>query len=155
MKSTVRHARAENLPEKHKAEHPDYEYTRRDFVPRGSSEHTLVSIYEIPPGKSAYPYHYHHKAEETFYILRGEGTLKTPDGEKSVRAGDLLFFPANEGGAHKLTNTGTDILAYIDFDVIHDLDAAVYPDSGKIGIWGKGINRVYRTDDDTEYYEGE
>ena len=53
MKSTVCHARPEDLPAKHKAEHPDYEYTRRDFVPRGSSEHTLVSIYEIPPGKSA------------------------------------------------------------------------------------------------------
>lgn len=47
MKSTIRRARPEDLPEKHKAEHPDYEYTRRDFVPRGTSEHTMVSIYEV------------------------------------------------------------------------------------------------------------
>lgn len=153
--STIKHARPEDLPAKHKSEHSDYEYIRRDFVPRGAANHTMVSIYEIPPGKSAYPYHYHHKDEETFYILRGEGILKTPDGEEPVRAGDFLFFPADEGGAHKLTNTGTVALVYIDFDVIHDLDAAVYPDSGKIGIWGKGINRVYRLADDTEYYEGE
>lgn len=40
-------------------------------------------------------------------------------------------------GAHKLTNTSkTENLVYIDFDVIHDLDVTVYPDSNKIGIWG-------------------
>ena len=66
-----------------------------------------------------------------------------------------VSFPANEGGAHKLTNTGTETLAYIDFDVIHDLDAAVYPDSGKIGIWGKGINKIYPKDGNVDYYDGE
>ena len=47
------------------------------------------------------------------------------------------------------------MLIYIDFDVVHDLDVAVYPDSGKIGIWGKNVNRVWRTDDDVDYYENE
>ena len=36
-----------------------------------------------------------------------------------------------------------------------DLDAAVYPDSGKIGIWGKGTNQVYRPEDEAEYFNGE
>ena len=73
-----------------------------------------------------------------------------------MTAGDLLFFPADESGAHKLTNCSeTEKLVYLDFDVIHDLDAAVYPDSGKIGVWGKGINRVYRMDENVDYYEGE
>ena len=68
----------------------------------------------------------------------------------------MLFFPAGSAGAHKLTNaSATEKLVYIDFDVIHDLDAAVYPDSGKIGVWGKGINRVYRLEDDVPYYDGE
>ena len=31
----------------------------------------------------------------------------------------------------------------------------VYPDSGKLGIWGKDTNRIYRLDDDVDYYEGE
>ena len=35
------------------------------------------------------------------------------------------------------------------------LDKAVYPDSGKIGIWGKDINRVYRMDENVDYYTGE
>ena len=115
-----------------------------------------MRVYEIPPGKSAYPYHYHLKNEETFFILKGEGLLKTPEGEKTVRPGDFLFFPADESSAHKLTNSSDrEMLVYIDFDVVHDLDVAVYPDSGKIGIWGKEVNRVWRTDDDVDYYEDE
>ena len=115
-----------------------------------------MSVYEVPPQKAAYPYHYHLQDEETFYILSGEGLLKTPEGEKRVSAGDMLFFPAGSEGAHKLTNTSlTEKLVYIDFDVIHDLDAAIYPDSGKIGVWGKDINRVYPLDANVDYYEGE
>lgn len=44
---------------------------------------------------------------------------------------------------------------YIDFDVCHEIDVAVYPDSGKIGIWGKEVNRVYDLDADVDYYKGE
>ncbi len=152
----VKHSRMTELPARSKAEHPDYAYTRRDFVRRGEAEGTLVSIYEIPPMKSAYPYHYHLKDEETFYIISGEGLLKTPDGERPVHGGELLFFPAGSEGAHKLTNTSpTEKLVYIDFDAVHDLDAAFYPDSGKIGVWGKGVNQVFRTEDHVDYYDGE
>ena len=154
--SGIRHDNIEQLPTKHTHRHEGYEYFRKKFVPMGTAEHTQVGIYEIPPKKAAYPYHYHLKDEETFYIISGKGLLKTPDGEKTVKAGDLLFFPAGSEGAHKLTNTSeTENLVYIDFDVIHDLDVAVYPDSGKIGIWGKDVNRVYLQDTDVDYYEGE
>ena len=153
--SQFKHSRIEDLPVSHKCDQVGYEYFRRKFIPFGGAKNTLVSVYEIPPGKAAYPYHYHHKNEETFYIIRGEGLLKTPEGERPVKAGDLLFFPADSSGAHKLTNTGTEPLVYIDFDVIHDLDVCFYPDSGKLGIWGKDTNRIYRLDDDVDYYEGE
>jgi len=153
---TVKHATAEELPEKHKCKHPDYEHIRRDFVPRGYARSAQVSIYEVPPGKSAYPYHYHLQDEEVFFILSGVGLLRTPEGEREVKAGELLFFPAGSGGAHKLTNLSeTEVLRYIDFDVIHELDVAVYPDSGKIGIWGMDTNKIYPIDGDVDYYQGE
>ena len=140
----------------HKCEHEGYEYFRRKFIPFGGAKNTLVSVYEIPPGKAAYPYHYHHKNEETFYILSGEGILKTPEGERKVFAGELLFFPTGPAGAHKLTNcSDEENLVYIDFDVVHDVDIAVYPDSDKIGIWCMGINKIYPQSDDVDYYEGE
>ena len=151
-----KHINAADLPVHRNTKNPAYGFPRKEFIRRGEASETLVSIYEIPPGQCAFPYHYHLKDEETFFILSGEGLLKTPEGERAVRPGDLLFFPAGDEGAHKLTNTSaTEKLVYIDFDVIHDLDAAIYPVSGKIGVWGKGVNRVYRLDDNVNYYEGE
>lgn len=154
--SEMKHSRIEDIAASHKCEHEGYEYYRRKFVPFGGAKNTVVSVYEIPPQKSAYPYHYHHKNEETFYILTGEGILKTPGGERKVTAGDLLFFPTGPEGAHKLTNCSeTENLVYIDFDVVHDIDIAVYPDSEKIGVWGMGINKIFPRSGDVGYYAGE
>ncbi len=154
--SGIKHVNWQDIPAKRKAEHENYQYNRRKFLGFGETANTCVSVYEIPPGKAAYPYHYHHKNEETFFIISGTGLLKTPAGESAVGPGDLLYFPANENGAHKLTNmSDTQPLVYIDFDVVHDIDVTVYPDSNKIAVWGKDTNRVYRTDDDVDYYTGE
>ena len=154
--SEIKHSKIEAIPVSHKCEHEGYEYFRRKFVPFGGANNTLVSVYEIPPGKAAYPYHFHYKNEETFFILSGEGLLRTPKGERTVKAGELLFFPAGPEGAHILKNSSeTEMLCYIDFDVVHDIDVAVYPDSDKIGIWGRGINKIYPRKADVNYYEGE
>ena len=151
----MKHLNLEDLPRKQKTGAEGYEFIRRDFLAVHEAR-TLTRVYEIPPGKSAYPYHYHLKNEETFFILKGEGLLRTNEGERTVRSGDLLFFPAGEEGAHKLTNTSaTEMLVYLDFDIVHDLDVTVYPDSGKIGVWGKDTNKIYRIGDDVDYYEGE
>ncbi len=152
----ILHVKIEDVPRRHRNEHVDYEYFRRVLVPIGTAEQCNISILEIPPGKSAYPYHYHVKNEEIFYIISGQGVLKTPSGEKPVAAGEVIYFPANENGAHKLTNSSdTEMLVYMDFDTSHDLDVCFYPDSGKIGVWGKGIDQLYEADETVEYYEGE
>ena len=154
--SKIKQSKIGDIPVSHRSEHEGYEYFRRKFIPFGGAKNSVVSVYEIPPGKSAYPYHFHYKNEETFYILSGEGILRTPNGERKVAAGELLFFPAGETGAHKITNTSeTENLVYLDFDVVHDIDVAVYPDSHKIGIWGMGINKIYPQNADVDYYDGE
>jgi len=150
----ILHTHIDDIPEKHKCAHEGYEYRRRDLTSRGQAK-LMASRYEIPPGKAAYPYHWHTQNEELFYILSGCGTLRTPQGERAVQAGDVLFFPASEQGAHKLTNTGTEPLVYLDFATSHDIDVALYPDSGKIGVWGMGINQVYKTETQVGYFEGE
>ena len=151
----MKHRNIDDLSRKHKTGAEGYEFFRRDLLAVHEAQ-SLVRVYELPPGKSAYPYHYHLKNEETFFILKGEGLLRSAEGERTVKAGDLLFFPAGEEGVHKLTNTSeTELLVYLDFDVVHDLDVTVYPDSGKIGIWGKDTNKIYRMNNDVPYYEGE
>ena len=151
----MKHRNIEELPRKHKTGAEGYEFYRRDLMAVHEAR-SLVRVYELPPGKSAYPYHYHLKNEETFFILKGQGLLRSPEGERLVKPGDLLFFPTGEDGAHKLTNTSdTEPLVYLDFDVVCDLDVTVYPDSGKLGIWGKDTNKIYHIDDDVDYYDGE
>lgn len=154
--SEFKHASIDSLPTRHKAEHDGYEYDRQTFVHRSEANQCVVNIFRIPPMKSAFPYHYHHNNEETFYIISGHGILRTPDGERTVSAGDLLFFPANERGAHKLTNSSaTEYLVYLDFDTSNEIDVTVYPDSEKIAIWGKDTNQVFRMQDQVDYYHGE
>jgi uncharacterized cupin superfamily protein len=150
------HTNLETIPAAHKSGHKDYEYYKHPIIPRDATSQCVVSVNEIPPGKSAYPYHYHTQNEEVYYIISGSGTLKTPSGDRAVSAGDFLFFPADESGAHKLTNASeSEMLVYIDFDTKNDIDIAFYPDSGKIGIWGKGINQLYKVSDKVDYYENE
>lgn len=144
------------LPAVSKNEHEGYAHIRRKFVPIRPDGQCTVSVYELPPGNSMCPYHYHLQNEEVFYIISGTGRLLTPQGEQTVTAGDLLFFPANENGAHKLTNSSeTEPLRYLDFDTSNAIDVAVYPHSGKMGVWGKDVNKLYRMDDTTAYYDGE
>ena len=144
-----------DVPKTHKNDHKDYEYFCQKLVGRGVGGCTVMQ-YEVPPGKAPFPYHYHAKNEESFYILSGCGLLKTVDGEREVQAGDFLYFPAGPGGAHKLTNTSDkDLLVYIDFDTEHDLEVTVYPDSDKVAIWGQGFNTMYPQNQAVDYYEGE
>ena len=150
----ILHQHIDDIPEQHRCEHAGYEYRKRQLLQRGQAK-CMASLYEIPPGKAAYPYHWHTQNEELFYILSGCGVLKTPQGERDVRAGDVLFFPANEHGAHKLCSTGEAPLVYLDFGTSHEIDVALYPDSGKIGVWGRGVNQVYKTETQVGYYEGE
>lgn len=155
MEPRILQKNLEELEAQHKTGPGDYEYYRRKFVPLGQANQCVVSVYEIPPGKAAYPYHYHLKNEEVFFILQGRGVLRTPEGERQVGAGELLFFPAESSGAHKLTNTGEEPLLYVDFDTQNALDVAVYPDSHKIGVWGRNVNKLFREEDAADYYEGE
>ena len=139
-----------------KWEHPDYAYQKRVIVGKEDAAHLDVSVYEIPPGKAAYPYHYHAGNEEVFFILSGSGLLRTPDGERTVTAGDFLYFPNNEKGAHKLTNVSDhEPLVYVDFDTRHDPEVVFYPDSGKVGVSGGGMRLFVPTDQQVDYYDGE
>ena len=48
---------------------------------------TFVTFYTLMPGKTNFPYHYHSVREEVFYIISGTGTLKTPEGDRTVTEG--------------------------------------------------------------------
>ncbi len=146
-----------SLIPKHKCEHESFEYYKYEIAKRRDENQCQVSIYEIPPKKAGYPYHYHTKSEEVFYIISGSGILETPVGNRPVAAGDVIICPPNEKGAHKLINSSEEeMLVYLDCDTIHSPDVAYYPHSNKVGIITTGqSDAFYKSDDKVDYYEGE
>ena len=112
-----------------------------------------LSVYDLPPGQSAFPYHYELGREEWLLVLAGRPTLRDPDGEYELEPGDLVLFPEGEEGAHKLTNNGEDVARIAMISNKDEPSVAFYPDSGKIGMWPAG--KLFRVADEVDYFDGE
>src|SRR5688500_17682553 len=66
--------------------------------------------YEVPPGRTAFPRHYHAAMEEAIFVLGGTGTLRIGESSVDISAGDYVTFPCGPDHAHQLVNTGADTL---------------------------------------------
>jgi len=124
------------------------------------------SLYEIEPGRGAWPFHYHAANEEGIYVLEGSGTLRFGRAEVQVSERDYVTSPAaRQEGAHQLVNTSDSTLRYLCFSTMIEPDVTIYPDSGKIGVFvgaAPGSPKEKRTlgkflngDAEVAYYEGE
>ena len=142
---------------KHKSEREPFEYIKYEITERSRDNQCYVCLYDIPPGKAGYPYHYHTANTEVFYIISGSGVIETPDGAKGITAGDVIVCPPNVKGAHKIINTSeTDMLTYLDCDTANSPDVVFYPTSGKVGALVQGENSIFfDTNSSVDYYKGE
>ena len=98
-------------------------------------------LYIVPPGQANCPYHY-ESDEEWLLVLEGRLTVRHPEGEDELEAGDLVCFPAGPDGAHKLTNNGDVPVRMLIVSTANLPSVAVYPDSDKIGViadWGERV----------------
>jgi uncharacterized cupin superfamily protein len=92
------------------------------------------TLYEVDPGKRAFPMHAHMANEEAIYILEGEGTMRIGESQVPVRAGDYVAFPPGPQSAHQLINTSSAPLRYLCMSTMRGPEVALYPDSGKVGV---------------------
>ncbi|HEX3764247.1 MAG TPA: cupin domain-containing protein [Kofleriaceae bacterium] len=119
------------------------------------------SLYELPPGKRAFPFHYHLANEEAIYLLDGEATLRLGDREIAVRAGDYIAIPVGPGHAHQLINTSAAPVHYLCMSTTLTPEVAVFPDTQKIGFStalggpAGGPFELQRLGTSLTYYEGE
>ena len=95
--------------------------------------------------------------EEVFHIISGEGTLRTPDGEKIISKGDVIVMPANENGAHQLVNTSDSPLVYLEVKTSVIPEICIQPDSNKAILISppKIFGKAFKLDSDVEYLNGE
>jgi uncharacterized cupin superfamily protein len=94
-----------------------------------------VSLYELPPGARAWPYHYHAGNEEVLYVLAGSGQVRGPEGIESLDSGDFVVFPTGPEGAHRVVNDGDEELRYLVVSTMRDPDVTVYPDADAVGVY--------------------
>ncbi len=94
------------------------------------------TMYELSRGERICPYHWHVGEEEWLLVVAGTPTLRTPDGERSLRAWDVAVFPRGPEGAHEVRNDGDMVARVLLLSSLSDPEVSVYPDSGKVGAYG-------------------
>jgi uncharacterized cupin superfamily protein len=109
-----------------------------------------ATLYEFQPGNQLWPYHFHVGNEEWGIVISGTPTLRTPEGERELRAGDVVGFPQGEAGAHTFYNRGSEPSRIVIFSTLRS-GYCTYPDSDKV----TGGGRVFRREDAAGYWDGE
>ena len=64
------------------------------------------SVYELPAGERTFPYHFHHGVEEWLIVVEGFPTVRTPDGTRTLRPGDVVCFPSGSAGGTTWSGRG-------------------------------------------------
>ncbi|BDG06642.1 cupin domain-containing protein [Anaeromyxobacter oryzae] len=139
-----------------------FAFTTRWFTRATGARGVGCSWFEVPPGKTAFPAHYHCANEESAYVLEGEATLRIGDRTVPIRAGDYVTFPVGPEAVHEIVNTGTTPLRYLAFSTLLPTEVVGYPDSRKIGTTATArfgeqpwIRGLFREGSSVDYYDGE
>jgi uncharacterized cupin superfamily protein len=127
---------------------------------QAGAERLGLSLWEVPPGEAAYPYHAHLSEEELVVVLSGRPSLRTPEGWRVLEQGEVVSFPRGEEGAHQVVNRSEETVRFLAFSPNGEPDVVLQPDSGKIGAFerrpdGGGLRVWFRREDEAGYYEGE
>src|SRR4051812_26473700 len=70
-----------------------------------------VNLLRLPPGEWSSQRHWHSAEDEFVYVLAGEVTLVTNEGEEVLRSGDCAAFKAGDPNGHHLQNrSNADVL---------------------------------------------
>jgi uncharacterized cupin superfamily protein len=121
-----------------------------------------MSVYELLPGQTQCPYHFHHGNDELLVVLRGTPTLRTPEGEQELQPGDAIPFPAGKEGAHQVYNRTSEPVRYFVAARHVTPEVVEYPDSGKLAAMayseshrGGPLATWHRFDDAADFFDGE
>ncbi len=140
-------------------EHEGFNCRRARIGRQAGSQKLGMSLWELPPGQAAYPYHWHLAEEELVVILKGHPSLRTPDGWDELEPGDVVSFPVGTSGSHQIANHSGGIVRFLAASN-QAPDIVVRPDSETIGVFerrpeGGGLYKHFRLDDAVDYFEGE
>jgi uncharacterized cupin superfamily protein len=141
-------------------EQPGFRCRRARVGQQAGAERLGASVWELPPGQAAYPYHFHRIQEELLFVLSGRPALRTPDGWRDLAPGETVAFLVGERGAHQLVNRTDEDVRLLVVSPGGMPEILVYPDSDKVGVYEPssahdGHYELHRRDNAVDYYEGE
>jgi uncharacterized cupin superfamily protein len=121
-----------------------------------------IGVYELRPGQTQAPYHFHHGNDEILVVLDGKPTLRTPAGDRDLGRGDAVPFPSGNEGAHQIYNRTAEPARYLIAARHVTPEVVEYPDSGKFAAMSYGESQRgvplatwHRLDDGVDFLEGE
>ena len=133
-----------------------HRFSSASLTERVGALRTGLGIYELPPGEATWPYHFELNEEEWLIVLSGEVTVRTPEGERVLRVGDVACFPAGAAGAHAMRNDGQTAARFAMPSSVDPVwGGTVYPDKGTFRLSGNGFSHRGRLGERVEYWEGD
>ncbi|MGH7906966.1 MAG: cupin domain-containing protein [Candidatus Binataceae bacterium] len=106
-----------------------------------------VNLTWLDPGAHSSARHWHTHEDEFIYVIEGEITLISDEGEQVLTPGIAAGFPAGKPGAHHLVNRGGKPAAYLEVGDRRIGDEVNYPE---IDLHC-GPNRSFTHKDGTDY----
>ena len=107
---------------------PCAERLRRRLGDAGGLSDFGVNLLTLPPGAWSSQRHWHSKEDEFVYVLSGEVTLVSDDGEKVLRAGDCAAFPKGDPNGHHLINKSSAVAMCLEVGTRSKDDFCTCPD---------------------------
>jgi uncharacterized cupin superfamily protein len=114
-----------------------------------------ATVAVIGPDEWVCPYHYEISEEEWLFVLEGSCVVRHPEGEDTVRAGEIVCFPRGPAGAHQIGNTATEPARILIISDRHQTEATVYPSSDKVGVFAPDVRLLFRREDARDYWDRE
>ncbi len=87
-----------------------------------------VNLTTLAPGAWSSQRHWHENEDEFVYVLEGEITLVTDEGETVLRPGMAAGFPAGKPNGHHLINRGDAPALYLEVGTRMPAEVAHYSD---------------------------
>ena len=102
------------------------------------TERIGINLTVVPPGKAAFPRHYHYVNDEAFVVRSGSGTLRYGEDLYPLRPMDVIHVPGGTGIPFQIRNTGPEELRYLGLSSLIPADVFHYVDADKIGVMANG-----------------
>ncbi|KHD88811.1 MAG: cupin [Bdellovibrio sp. ArHS] len=109
-----------------------------------------VNLTTLRPGAESALLHKHSLQEEFIFILEGQPTLVTDEGEYLLAPGDCAGF-SPEGPAHKLINRSPDPVIYLEMGDRSPHDEASYPADDLKAVLGENGKWIFTHKDGRPY----